>query len=393
LPATPAEEQLKSLYCGLPIAGEDGLKLLSPTAGEAVAKAAAAVDNARGHLASRQRVTVWVTGRPGNGKTQSLRQLTYLLSRTPALGKYALALVDCDKEPDANRTSGIVPAVVRKCLFTAVGISGLADVSQPATQWQQADAEKTKSIAFGADVLTSLLGLPSLSLVANRGLPPILRWMRSQKWFIRRKIQEKWPANPQLVEFLSAWATYILKPSQDNERDFSGYLGGLSASSLLLDLFGFALQSSNYTTLVLAFDEVKNDTVASLKTLWDTTNLSDGSIEQKLNLVFVLAAQESIYQGVCRSEALRRRFCDSPNVHSQLTGPKIHPSYMRPPGGRDDFDHVVDKAKMLLGDAPHLRAKPTNPIDFDLLRDRLSSLRVLTWQVLWREVIGLIVDL
>jgi hypothetical protein len=237
---TPADALLRALNAGIPITGEDGKSLLSTAAGKAIAAAVAAVDKARSHAANRERAAFWVTGQPGNGKTQSLRQLVYQLPRTAGQGKYALAVVDFDKEPDARRPAGLVPAIVRQCLFAGVTVGGLEEARTAATQGQSADANKIESLAFGIDVLASLAGLPPVSLLASRGLQRLWTWWRSQGSYIRKNLRKRWP-NPQLVEFLGAWVDYVLRPTPRGEADFSAYLSRLATNNQLFDLFGYAL--------------------------------------------------------------------------------------------------------------------------------------------------------
>lgn len=376
---TPAENLLKALYGGQPIPGEECHRLLSPGAANALADVARAVSEARSQVASGTRVTFWITGRPGDGKTQSLRQLIYVLPQADRAGKYALAAIDLDKELDARR-SGLVPAVVRKFVFAGIAVGGLAEARTAATQGQSADTENAESVAFGADVLASLSGVPPVALLASRGFRLLLKWVRVQGWYIRSRLRKRWPSNPQVVEFLGAWADYVLAPTRPGHVEFEDYLRRLASTDRLFSLFGYALQNSDYTTLVLACDEVTGDALKSLKMLWDPPVDPDRAVEHRLNLVFVLAAPDWVYQDAMSDAALKRRFCDPPCGRSQLPGP----NFKTP----DDFDHVVQKVDELLRDAVHLRKKSVPKADLDDLRDELSrSKRHVTWQELWREVI------
>jgi hypothetical protein len=96
------QKLLEALAAGQPITGAEGLLVLSPTFAEAIASASKAVKRARGLMPSGVREVYWITGRPGNGKTQSLRQFALELLKIKGAGKYAHAYLDFDKEPAAR---------------------------------------------------------------------------------------------------------------------------------------------------------------------------------------------------------------------------------------------------------------------------------------------------
>jgi len=382
----PAEQLLRLLKAGLPIPGEDGRRLVTLAATAAIRDAVAAVNEARSRIANGEKVAFWVTGRPGNGKSQSLRQLVYELARLTGLGKYALAAIDFDKQPEARRTAGLIPAIVRQCLIAGVTVGGLEGAGSSSIPSKPQHAANIESLAFGADVLASLSGLPPVSLVAARGMQAVWKWPPVQKWRIRRRLTNRWASHPQLVEFLAAWAGYVMRPTPEGEADLDAYLGRLASTDRLLDLFGYALQESGYTALVLAFDEVSADSLTALKTLWDPRVNPMVTFEQKLNLVFVLAARDSTYEQAVADPALGRRFCDPPSGRSRLSGPSVDPALPA-----DDFTHVTAKVDELLRDAEHQRNVPVTAGDLQNLRGRLSQSADLTWQQLWRDVIGLMV--
>jgi hypothetical protein len=279
---TSADQLLRALYTGQPISGDEGRRLLTAATGQAIAAATAAISAARGRVPNRERAAFWITGQPGNGKTQSLKQLVAQLPTTPGVGKYALATIDFDKEPDARRHTGLVPAIVRQCVFSGVAIGGLDEARKAAREGKGTDPSRIEAWAFGADVVGSLAGLPPVSLLASRGFKWFLGWLRPQGWYIRRNLRKQWGDDPQVVEFLGAWADYLLMPTRDGEAQFAEYLSKLATTNRLFDLFGFALQKSGYTTVALVFDEVTNDAVNSLKALWDPQVNPSPSIEQNL---------------------------------------------------------------------------------------------------------------
>jgi hypothetical protein len=209
--------------------------------------------------------------------------------------------------------------------------------------------------------------------------------VRSQTKYIRRSLRKKYPLNPLLVEFLTAWAKYVLNPTPKEEEIFENHLTKLNHSNLLFDLFDYALKKSDYTTLVIACDEVTIDALMSLKTLWDPQLKSAGfEVQQRLNVVFVLAAQDIIWQTANDVAALQRRFCVPPKNRIKLPGPSVQPMVTS-----DDFTHVVGKVNEMLKDAPQLNKNATDE-DLESLRDRLSGANV-TWQVLWQQVIDVMV--
>ena len=382
-----ADRLIRALYTGLPINGKDGQELLSEASNQAISAAAAAVDRMRGRVANGEQIAFWITGQPGNGKTQSLKQLIHQLPSTPGAGKYALAAIDFDKEPDARTRYGLVPAVVRQCVFAGTVIGGVQQVRDAATKGQATDPTRVEAIAFGIDVVASLSSMPPVAFVASKGLQSFMRWVRRHRRHIHRQLEKRWPSNPQLVEFLSLWTRYLLEPTPEIEKDFSAHLTQLARQNQLFDIFAYALQQSGYTTLVLVFDEVTADAVASLKILRDPQLNVANALDQSLNLVYILAAREAVLNETKADPALSRRFCDPPNGSSSLVGPRIDTA-----DSKDDFRHVAEKVQELINEANHLR-KPWTPVELGALRQRLSAQANVTWQVLWREVIGLMARL
>lgn len=391
---TGPEQLLRLLQTGLPIAGEDARRLVSQASNRAIADAVAAVNQARGRMANGEKAAFWITGRPGNGKTQSLRQLVYQLPRMPGLGKYALALIDFGQQPDARRPFGLVKAIIQQCMVAGVAVGELEEARRAATASSPQASERIEALAFGFDVLAGLSGLPPVSLVASRTMRAALKLPGVQKWWTHKKFKKRWASHPQLVEFLAAWTHYLLSPTPSAEGEIDSYLGKLASTNRLLDLFGYALQTSQYTTLVLAFDEVSFDALAALKTLWDPPINPIPTLEQRLNIVFVLAAPDSVYQEAERDSALRRRFCDPPSGRSQLSGPTVNAAT-----ASDDFTHVTGRLEELLREAEYLRNTSMSPGDLQSLRQRLADEATrpppepndLTWQRLWREVISVMV--
>jgi hypothetical protein len=72
-----------------------------------------------------------------------------------------------------------------------------------------------------------------------------------------------------------------------------------------------------------------------------------------------------------------------------VLGPRIDPA------GGDDLDHVIRRVDDLLRGAPHLRRAGKNSLqdEFKNLRRDLSQRKDVTWQVLWEQVIDLMVVL
>lgn len=376
---------LEALRVGAPISGEEGVRILNPGFANAISPAARAVVRARGLMPSRVREVYWITGRPGNGKTQSLHQFIYQLPKLEGAGKYAFAALNFDREPEARRLEALVPALVRHSLAGGL-ITEVHEVSQHILQGSAADETAKESISFGIDILSQLAGLPAISLFATAGLKQLLGIIRAREWYIKKKLSKKWSANPQLLELLNGWVRYVLSPTPDREEEFTDILRRLNNTGNLFDLFCFALAQARYSTLVLVFDEVDAGSLTSLKPLWDVPDHYSGFYHE-LNLVFVISAKENVRERAEDDEALRRRFCSTIEGHHQLTGPRINAL------GNDDFDHVVKKVEELLNDAHYLRRAGFNQQVLTELRRELSEQAVISWQILWERVINVMVSL
>jgi hypothetical protein len=271
-------------------------------------------------------------------------------------------------------------------LFNGVA-KGLNEGTFEAAQQGQTDPKLVESIALGIDVVANLVGVRSFSLLASRGLKRLLKYECIQNRLIRRKLGRKYATNPQLVDFLGAWAHYIRKPSLERERDFRDHLNRLDSTNKLFDIFAFALQQSKYKTLVLAIDELTRNAVDKLKILWDPPVTATGDLQHSLNLVFVLACMDWVRDDVVKDASLRRRFCDPPCGHYEHHGPKISSTDCE-----DDFRHVVRKVQSLLVRSEYMR-KPEAEGQLDALRRRLASQGDMTWQMLWHAVISVLVKL
>jgi hypothetical protein len=162
----------------------------------------------------------------------------------------------------------------------------------------------------------------------------------------------------------------------------------LATQGSLFDTFCFALQKANYSTLVLALDEVDSAALDSLKPLWDPPDPSS-PLHHDLNIVLVIAAKQNVRERAEGNEALKRRFCRTLDGHYHLAGPRLDKS------GNDDFKHVVDKVESLLQRASALRRKGLTPERRELqeLRDKLDKSTDPSWQMLWEGVIRTLADM
>jgi hypothetical protein len=343
------QKLLEALVAGQPINGSEGYIILNSRFTDAISSASAAVSKARGLKPSRVKEVHWLTGRPGNGKTQSLRQFTYQLPRIEGAGKYAYAHVDFDKEPAARQPEALIPAIVRHCLAAGV-VKEIEEVCDRVIRQKAADDRIKGSAAFGIDVASSLAGVPAPSLFVDPAYKHISAWFRRRDAYIRKKVAEQWPENPHLVEFMTAWVRYILEPVHRRGEEFASVLTRLTTQGDLFDLFCFALQSADYGTLVLVFDEVDRVALTSLKPLWDPPE-PGSPFYHELNMVLIIAAKEGVWVQANANEALARRFCRTVDGYYDLSGPQVDVS------GNDDFEHVVSTVDQLLREAPYLRKK------------------------------------
>ena len=321
---TPSAELLYALHSGKPITGEDGQRLFG--ANNAIVEPLRYIASARGRGAQRERATFWLTGCPGNGKTQSLRQLIHQLSTIDKDGKAAVAVFDFDKESNARRRDGIVKALVSHCLFNGMGIGGLKDAQEAAVQRHVADFSSIKALAFAIDSLTLLTGLQPVFFGASKLLAKVTRLAYPKRWTVRKKLRERWGKNTQLVEFLATWADYILDPTPDRQGQVGAVLNMLESNNQLFSLFGYALQESKYSTLVIIVDELNaGDSLEGLKVLWDEEVNMNSTVGHSLNLAFVLAGTDAAHAEAMNDPKFARRFCTTPCGHTCLNGPTIHP--------------------------------------------------------------------
>jgi hypothetical protein len=249
-----------------------------------------------------------------------------------------------------------------------------------------ADETVKTSVGFGVDVVTGLAGMPSPALFATAGVKRLLSTIRAREWYVKKKLREKWSSNPQLLELLNSWIRYILSPTPDRENELTGTLGRLNANGVLFDLFCFALEKAGYSALVLAFDELNETTLLSIKQLWDRPDRNGDRPYHELNLILVISATDAVRAHAEADDALRRRFCATEDGHYQLAGPHFDNS------GNDDFDHVVRKVRELRAGAPNLW-RIEDKQELSDLHAELSARDDVTWQVLWSRVIGLMTDL
>ncbi len=379
---------IEALRVGEPINGEEGDGVLSESYQDAINAASRAVEEARGVGLSRKRQVYWITGPPGNGKTQSIRQLTFQLPTLRGAGKYAFAVIDFDKEPAARQPEALIPAIVRRTLSSGV-LSEVNDVTNKLLK-DTGEEDKTKErIAFGVDVISHFTGLPPISLFAVSGIKKILKYVHRREWYIKRELRKRWSANPQLLEFLSSWVRYVLNPTK-NEQPFSLALNRLARDGNLFDLFCFALSKADYSTLVLIFDEVNQVALENLKPIWDPPERNTNRFYNEINLIMVLSAYESVYATVESNAALQRRFCSTPGGHFQLAGPAITQA-----GVNDDMTHVIATVGELLKGTPYRRRVSKRDLDQSIndLRRVLCQRDDVTWQDLWEKVIDVMVDL
>jgi hypothetical protein len=235
-------------------------------------------------------------------------------------------------------------------------------------------------------------GVPGLSLFVGSGVNHLLKLVKLQEWYIKRKLRETWPSNPELLDLLTSWVRYVLKPTRDRDDEFVRTLRRLADSGHLFDLFCFILQQANYTTLVLLFDELDSVALNELKPFWDPPRREE-SYYNELNLVMFLSAHKSAWGAANSDPALKRRFCNTPNGHCYLSGPQIGLSENED----DDFKYIVNKVRQLLKDAPQLKRPDSDKVkvedELKLLSAKLENASNLTWHTLWSQVIRVLTTL
>lgn len=290
------------------------------------------------------RQTFWITGQPGNGKSQSLNHFIHLLPKLDSQKKYAVSYFDLGQRSDAKRHDGIALAIVRKLLLEGIGVPGLKE------RWIDAIQNKpfrgqgnVENLAFAADCLCILTGTsPSaFTISVNRFYRALQTLLPCRRWRIKAKIAEKYCNNPEMVSLLNAWTDYFLNPSK-YESDLVAVLSRLNDRGSLFNLFCSAMHDSGYTTLVLVFDEVTDDAVAGFKKIWDLKADSN-----PINIVFLLASPNDVWERIDANQSFQRRFCVSPNLRVEIPAPDV-----------TECRQAVEKIESLLSIVPHLRRLP-----------------------------------
>lgn len=379
--STSARKLLKALHSGQPISGEKGANWLAPSYKRAIAPIIKDIEKARQGSGLIKDV-FWVTGKPGNGKTQTIRQLIHLLRQQSAATKFAYVHIDLDQKSAARKSETLIPTIVRSILSSGT-VDGVKSVSEHIISDTPVSNSAKESLVFSIDFLSELAGIPPISLFIGFSLNRLLSFYKTREKYIKSIIAKKWGSNPELLELLTAWIRYTLKPNLERDDEFSSLLRRFSSRGELLDLFCFVLEKANYSTLVLILDEVDMVSIESLKPIWDPS-LSE---PYETNIIFVLSAQESVVSEVKKDKALERRFCKTEYGHIQLAGPNIQ-EY-----GEDDLQHIISCVDSLLDDVPQLRNFDVEPEDLlSILRDKHID-KSPTWQDVWRDVISELADL
>jgi hypothetical protein len=387
--ASPTE-LLEALRSGDPVNGDEGARILHSDYSDAINNAHNEVRRACARGPDRIRRAYWITGKPGNGKTQSLRQFRHRLPELKGSGKYAIASVEFDKEPAARRPQALAPSIVRHSLSGTVG-SEVEHVRDRILRGSPADETMKKSVAFGIDVISGVVGIPSLSLFIGGPMRRIYSYVRGREGYIKRQLRKTWSSNTQLLELLTGWMRYVLEPTKaEREREFSSILTRLAANGDLFDLYCFALEEADYDVLILSLDEVDGVALDSLKPLWDRPERGGDRPYHELNLILVIAAKEGVREEGEGDDALHRRFYSTEGGHFELPGPPIN--YQ---SGNDAVDYVVEQVEALLSDAPYLRrgnSRGDGHLTSEHLRTTLPK-EDITWHDLWQHAINKMVNL
>lgn len=364
---------LESLKIGKPIGGEAGSQILSSSYKRAIAPVIKSILQAQGNGLIGGRDVFWVYGKPGNGKTQTLKQLVYVIPSRSAVAKFAYVVIDLDKKPEAQQSESLIPVIVRATLSS----KAINDVEKIQTKITEVTPTE-ENLSFAIDIISELAQVSALKLFLGFGIHRIFQFFRSREGYIKSVLKKQWGNSPELLRLLTAWLQYTLKPSLENSEKLDTLLKDLASHGVLFSTFKFALEKAGYSTLVIILDEVKNVTIHSLKTLWDPEDDDENSTG--LNLIFVLSAQEEVIKEIRANEALERRFFRTPNGIIQLSGPEIKEH------GEDDIEHAVFTIDKFLSDYPEYRSAETN------LENTINELRNefldqdKTWQDLWQAV-------
>jgi hypothetical protein len=390
-----SRQLLVELSQGHTISAEEGIRLLSPSYRKVIGEITQNIEVVCSKEAEGDYRTYWITGEPGNGKSQALWQVIHDLPRRGKRNKnYVYVYIDFDENPAASQPENMPVTIVRKSL-SGGAIEEAEQACAEILRGSSADQAVKNFATFGISVLAKLAGYPSPSALIGGALRPALRWARLRRgyveWSMKRRLRDKWSAYPPLVRLASDWVSYVVQPTTKRERDFSETLRDRANDGTLFDLFCFGLKQADYSAMVLLCDEVSTVAIENMKSLWDKP-LENSSFYHDLNLVLVLVPKEGVWDEVKTEKVLERRFGDTTRGHRQLEGPIIGSS------GKDDFDHVVDKVRLLLEGAPaHLSRSDLAPQELERelerLRGVLSQRSGVTWPNLWKSVIDLMTNL
>jgi len=377
-----ARELIAALRTGMPVSAETGMRLLTPAACEAIRPALVKVSALRG-AAVGERATFWITGRPGNGKTQCLIKFQEGLRKLAGSEKHAYVHIRFDQEREIGRQAGL--HITLHFPFTGVAVGNIDNAREDARRLSRVfNSVAVDALALGIDAVSRAAGCPiPFAIGTKHVLRKAIGSDYFQRKFVRRKLQERWPSNPAAVDFAVHWASYLAAPTPAQRAKFRDCIN--SHGPVSFDLLCTILAQGGYTTLVVILDETGLDALKGLKPLWDGP--ADGqNASHKLNLVFVLACPDTERQLVQENESLSRRFCEADGGHPPLRGPKVVS------GENDDLEHAFSKVEELLSQDASIRRRSVTPDDRDRLRQSLASYPNLTWQVLWKRVIDLLVD-
>jgi len=376
---------LEALKTGQPIGGEAGSLLLSPRYKRAIAPIIKSVHEAQQNGPVGMREVFWVSGQPGNGKTQTLRQLIHEIRSRQGSSKFAFVFIDLDQKPEARNGDSLTPTIVRSTLSSKV----VDEVERISSKINEANPTTDESLSVGIDVIAELAQVPALNLFLKHSVPRIMQFFRSREIFIKNTLRKKWGNYPELLELLSSWLKYTLKPTPKLSEDFDSTLKELASHGVLFTLYEFALRKAQFTSLVLILDEVENVTIDSLKPIWDPRwHPNEIEASQGMNLIFVLSAQDQVMEEVSNDAALYRRFFNTQNGNIQLLGPEVRDH------GNDDIEHIVFTLDKLLSEYPEYRKKTETALE-DVIIELRSEFRnrSATWQELWRAAIEKMTDL
>jgi hypothetical protein len=386
-PEDEALEVLLSLRAGQALTPDKASKVLSVSADEAIRAATNGVRRSRYRAVGETQV-YWLTGSPGSGKTQALTQFVAQLPNLGGTDKFAFASVQLDQELQATTSGDLAHAIVSHTL-AGHRLGGVEDVVSMTTKATNVDSETAEYVAFGIDVIGSLLQLPPTSLIAKSGVRRIISWAKRTRPYIRSKLRQKYGNKPQALELLTLWVEYIHKPNSERRASFERFLRSFSTGSELFGMFRDLLQSAGYSTLVVVLDEVTVSTLRGIKAIWDRPVTEKGSLASRLNLVFLLATTNDIYEHAERDQVFCRRLCDTDDGRFNLDGAIVKDDK----DANDDFAHAVQAVDSLLkGPAEFLRRK-NGEKGLNRARADLASNSPMMWQTLWKKVIDQLVEL